>query len=335
MKKALFGVFAAFFALAASAQPVKELQATAQTFLRQGDYTNAILVLNRALQQEPDSYELKKDLALAYYFSKDADKSLSILTSLLDREEADDQVYQLAGNLYKLKKDVKEADKLYRKGLKRFPKSGPLYNDYGELLWMTNNFKEALPNFEKGIETDPAYSNNYINAAYFLATTNDKLWQLVYAEIYLAIQPLGTSSPQLKEQLLKSYKKLFAEGNFETLIQEEKSEFGKAVLKTLSKQSSVFAEGVTTESLIMARSRFVLDWYNDGYAAKYPFKLFEYHRQLLKDGMFDAYNQSLFGPPQNLSDFQAWVGTHSNEYSEFLNFQRNRMFKVPQGQYYR
>lgn len=335
MKKVFFGILSLIISLTVAAQSVSELKATAQTFLRQGDYTNAILVLNRALQQQPEDYQLQKDLALAYYFSKEPDKCLTILNSLLDKPDADDQVYMLAGNIYKLKKDVKEADKLYKRGLKRFPKSGPLYNDYGELLWATNNFKDALPNFEKGIETDPAYPNNYVNATYFLATTSDKIWQLLYGEIYLAIAPQSGSAPQLKEQLLKSYKKLFAEGNFQQFINEEKSAFGKAVLQTLAKQASVFAQGVTAETLIMARTRFIIDWYAEGNGTKFPFKLFEYHRQLLKDGMFPSYNQSIFGPPQQLSDFQAWVGSHSIEYSEFLNFQRNRMFKVPEGQYYR
>lgn len=36
----------------ALAQDVKQLQANARTFMTQGDYANAILILNRALKQD-------------------------------------------------------------------------------------------------------------------------------------------------------------------------------------------------------------------------------------------------------------------------------------------
>jgi hypothetical protein len=55
---------------------------------------------------------------------------------------------------------------------------------------------------------------------------------------------------------------------------------------------------------------------------------------LLKEGTFDAYNQWLFGSVQNLTAFQNWTSTHSDEYNRFTNAQRNRMFKTVSGQYY-
>jgi len=53
------------------AQPgddVKQMRENAQSFLRSGDYDNAILVLNRALQKDKNSLELQKDLVQAYYY---------------------------------------------------------------------------------------------------------------------------------------------------------------------------------------------------------------------------------------------------------------------------
>ena len=42
-------------------QPVTELQETAKNFMRQGDYANAILVLNRAVQMEPQNIAVLKE----------------------------------------------------------------------------------------------------------------------------------------------------------------------------------------------------------------------------------------------------------------------------------
>jgi hypothetical protein len=84
----------------------------------------------------------------------------------------------------------------------------------------------------------------------------------------------------------------------------------------------------------MIRTRFILEWFNS-YAARYPFKLFEYHKQLLSEGMFDAYNQWLFGPVENLAAYDNWTKAHADEYNEFNTFQKSRIFRMPQGQFYR
>jgi len=65
----------------------------------------------------------------------------------------------------------------------------------------------------------------------------------------------------------------------------------------MNKQSLVASYGINPETLTMIRSRFILDWYNTN-GDKLPFKLFELQRQLLQEGMFDAYNEWLFGSVQ-------------------------------------
>ena len=50
------------------AQTTAELQATAKTFMRQGDYANAVLILNRCLEKEPNNTAIGKDLALSYFY---------------------------------------------------------------------------------------------------------------------------------------------------------------------------------------------------------------------------------------------------------------------------
>jgi hypothetical protein len=115
--------------------------------------------------------------------------------------------------------------------------------------------------------------------------------------------------------------------------EKSKSEFAKAFLQSISKQSSFANKGINTEVLTMIRTRFILDWYENN-AAKYPFRLFDYQRQLLQVGMFDAYNQWLFGASENLAAYDNWTKTHADEYNGFSAFQQSRVFKMPTGQYY-
>jgi Tfp pilus assembly protein PilF len=311
----------------------KTLHENAKTFMKQGDFDNAIVVLTRALQLDKNNLEILKDLAISYYYRRDYEKALNEVKILLDRDDADVVSYQISGNVYKALEEAKECEKVYKEGLKKFPNSGPLYSEYGELLWARKDFS-AIDLWEKGIRVDPAYSGNYYNAALFYFYTKDKVWSLVYGEIFVNMESLSERGASMKQLLLQGYKeKLFADVNVLAGQEKNKNEFSKAFLECMSKQSSLAGQGITTESLIMIRTRFILEWF-DKYAATFPYKLFDYERQLLQEGMFNAYNQWLFGTVEDLAAYDKWTKTHDEEYKNFTAFQKTRVFKMPAGQYY-
>ena len=313
-----------------SAQSTQQLHETAKAFMRQGDYSNSILVLNRALQQMPENTAFAKDLALSYYYVKDNLKALEIIKPVLDSKDADDQCFQIASNIYKQLDQPKECEKVYRKGLKKFPASGPLYCELGEIVFPQSKI-EAIKNWEKGIETDPSYNKNYYNAARFYFFSADRLWAIIYGEMYVNMDPVGSKTPEIKQLILDSYKKLFTEKMIEK-TGNVKSSFVKNYLEVMNNQSGLTAGGVNAEVLSMIRARFIIDWFS---AKNRPeFKLFSYHQQLLKEGMFEAYNQWLFGATENLSAYENWIKTHTAENELFLTLQKSRMFKVPANQYY-
>ena len=320
------------FVLVSRAQTVKELQQTARDFFRQGDFNNAILVLNKAHDQEPNNLGVSKDIALAYFQKSDYPRMQSTLKPLLERPDADAEVYQLAGMLNKTTGDLKECEQVYKKGLKNFPDSGPLLNDYGELLWADKEFNSAIKQWERGIEVDQNYTGNYYNAARYYYFSKDKVWSIIYGELFVNMESYSRRTVEIKSLLVESYKKLFTDADI-MKNQETKNPFAMAFLTTMNRQAAVARNGITTETLTMIRSRFVLDWFEKE-AAKFPFRLFEYQRQLLKEGTFDAYNQWLFGSVQDLPAFETWTKTHSDEYKQFTATQSNRMFKVVKGQYY-
>jgi tetratricopeptide (TPR) repeat protein len=311
----------------------KTLQQTARTFMMQGDFDNAILVLNRALQQDKESLDLQKDLIQCYYYKRDYEKALEGVKTIIDRKDADVVTFQIAGNVYKALEEAKECEKVYKAGLKKFPKSGPLYSEYGELLWSRKDFS-AINQWEKGIEVDPAFSGNYYNAALYYFFTKDKVWSLVYGEVFVNMESLTERGAAMKDLLLKAYKeKLFANADLMKGEEGNKSAFAKAFLESMNKQSSLMSKGVTTETLTMARTRFILEWF-DKHASRYPFRLFDYLQQLIREGMFEAYNQWLFGTVENLAAYDTWTRTHADEYATFTSFQKGRIFRIPAGQYY-
>ena len=320
--------------IAAFAQDdVKTLQATARTYMQQGDFNNAVIVLTRALEKDRNNLDLQKDLISSYYYKRDYEKALQGVKSVLDRNDADVVCYQLAGNVYKALEQVKDGERAYKAGLRKFPKSGQLYSEYGELLWAKKDFS-AIDLWEKGIKEDPSCAGNYYNAALFYYYTKDKVWTLVYGEIFVNMESLTERAAAMKQLLLDAYKqKLFADPDLLKDADKNKNGFVKAYLECMNKQSSLANRGVTTETLTMIRTRFILDWFAK-YGDTYPFKLFDYQRQLMQEGMFNAYNQWLFGAVENLSGYDNWNKTHAEEFNNFTTFQKTRIFKVPQGQYY-
>lgn len=335
MKKQLSFFAALLMAASLLAQPEdpKSLQATARNFMMAGDYNNAIIVLNRALQLDKNSLELQKDLVQTYYLKQDFAKALEGVKVLIDRDDADVMTYQIAGNVFKALEEVKDCEKMYKKALKKFPRSGALHSEYGELLWAVKDFS-AINHWEEGIRIDPGYAGNYYNAALYYFYTKDKVWSLVYGEIFVNMESLSERGAAMKQLLLKAYKeKLFAEPDLLKGEEKNKSEFAKTFLAAMNKQTGLTSKGINTEVLTMIRTRFILDWFA-GTGARYPFRLFDYQQQLIREGMFEAYNQWLFGPVENLAAYDNWTKTHAEQYSAFNNFQRSRVFKVPAGQYY-
>jgi tetratricopeptide (TPR) repeat protein len=328
MKRIFFLLISASMVSAVSAQTPME---TARNFMATGDWDNAIVVLNSAIRQDQENLELRKYLVLSYTYKRDFTKALEIVKPLLDRDDLDVQTYQAAGNVYRALAMTKDGEKMFKKALKKFPNSGPLYSEYGELLWDNQDY-DAIELWEKGIDVYPSYAGNYYNAASYYYFTKDKVWTLIYGEIFVNMEYLTERATEVKRMLLDTYKqKLFTEP--EGKNDKNKNDFSKAVLETFEKQSSLVSRGITIETLNMIRTRFILDWFAN-YTAKYPFRLFDYQQQLIREGMFEAYNQWLFGPVENLSAFDQWTKTNNEAYASFSTFQKGRVFKMPTGQHY-
>ncbi len=344
MKKYLFVffVFCASFCFAQSTQNADTLEATAKTFMQQGDYDNAVLVLTKALQIQPNDLQITKDLLFAYYLKRDFAKAMEIGKALVVRPDADVQSFQSLGLTYKAIAEDDEAEKLYKTGLKKFPNEGVLYSEYGDLL-ANKKTDMAVKLWEKGVQVDPNYSGNYYFLSKQYALNNNTIWSILYSEMFVNMESFTARSTEIKNLLLDQYKKFFVSGYTPPKPSTEKHidkkadkkfvQFTTVVTETLNKQQSQTSLGITPESLTIIRTRFILDWYNT-YGTAFPFRLFEHERQLLREGMFEAYNLWLFGPAANIRIYQTWQQYHQEELNTFLTFIRSKVFKVPEGQQY-
>lgn len=319
--------------VALAQEDAASLHQKGRTFMQAGDYANATLVYKKALEQAPANTEIQNDLLFNYYLSADYGNAMQYGRQLTDKPGADLRSFQLLGLTYRAIEEIKEAERLYKRGIEAYPKSGVLYNEYGELLYGRKKYEEAAEQWEKGIAVDPNYSGNYYNAAKHYYRSADKTWALLYGEIFLNLESYSRRTPEIKQLLLGAYKKYYT--NMNGMKAPDKANgFEMAFTGLLNKHASVVGSGITTPSITIMRTRFILDWFEKE-PVKFPYRLFEYHRQLLQEGLFDAYNQWIFGAAQNLSEFQAWTLANQKAYDAFSNFQKGRVFKLPEGQNYR
>ncbi len=313
------------------AQDAKRLHEMGKNYMIDGDYSNAESLLNDAYNLDTNNIIFVKDLALCLYFEKEYKRGIKLLSNKIDAGMADDQTFQIAGTIYRANQQLIEAENLYLKAIKKFPGNGAFYNEIGELLSSQKN-NQCIDFWERGIELDPIYARNYFNACKYYENT-ELIWSIIYGETYVNLDPLNQKTPEIKDILLNNYKAYFADLLNEKYI-KEKNKFIQKVLSKLSKQFDIVAEkGITTATLTMIRTKFILEWFKDK-PEKYPFKLFDMHLKLLREGMFESYNQWIFGSAENLSAFQGWTQLHSQEYFEFMQYFKTNSFKPVKDEFY-
>lgn len=321
-----------------------ELYARARSFIQSGDYSNAILVLNRAVQLAPENAQYRKQLAFSYYLNRNLTDAEKVIKDVLNSEAADVQTYQIAGNIYKAKGDVKGAEKNFKRGLKKFPESGVLYNELGLIYFNERKYTDALDNWTTGIRVAPDYSSNYYNAARTYYYSKDKIWAILYGETFICLERFTTRTAEIKKLLLDAYKELFSSGaalrpTLPTMGESGQAtgtqpDFHQAVVNALSKGSGiVVTRGVTPQTLVMLRTRFVLEWSNF-YKLMYPYALFDYQQKILRAGLFEAYNEWLFGPADNLSQYKTWVTQHQALMDRLIKLLNGTPLQPQKGQFY-
>ncbi len=331
--KYIFSTVLLCSSLIVNAQDAATLYESGKSHLIKGDYDNAVMVLKKATAAAPENFTYAKDLTMAYFLRGEVDNAKNSVEKLLESSDADEELFLLAGNIYKSKQDGKAAEKVYKKGLKKFDKSGGLYNAYGELLWMLQDYS-AIKQWEKGIAVAPNVAGNYYNAAvhyYLTKDNNDKMWSAYYGEIFVNLESFTTRTIEVKGIVLDSYKRIFADDNF--FKSKSTNKFESSYKADLKKHNEVINAGVSTGSLTMFRTRMILDWYNT--TTNKENALYEKHQQLLKEGLFEAYNYWLFESVINLSSFENWVNTHKNSYDQFIVYSKNRIFRVKMDEYYK
>ena len=133
-------------------------------------------------------------------------------------------------------------------------------------------------------------------------------------------------------ELLSGYRRLFdAIAAAPTKAAMPLFPFSDTVRKMLLQLAPVVSDGVTTENLMMLRTRFLMEA-ERLHAHFLGCPLFAWQLELLKSGWFDIGTEWLFGKAEDPAQFAVWTQFHSgaiDSFTHILALKRPDMHPLP------
>jgi tetratricopeptide (TPR) repeat protein len=279
---------------------------------REGNnYDEAIKLLQEAHKLDPENIEYVYEIAFAYALKQEYKTVVDILEPLKNHKDAFPRIYQALGNAYNLQGFADKATETFNAGLALFPNAGELY-----------------------LEKDPAFSSNYYWAAKLLCNSDQEVWGVLYAEIFLNIERNTHRTTEISKLLFDTYKSQIKPGatpsvsfsNDATLDKNDprnKSKsvlpFGSGVFEPVLKASLASVDSINIQSLSKIRSAFIDNYSARGYDRSYPNVLFNYHKQIKDSGHFEAYNYWLLMMGDD-TGFKSWLPDNQAKWDKFIGW---------------
>ena len=279
-----------------------------------GKPKDAIKIFDDLCKKYKDNYILEYERLYAYYLAGDFKRIVKDGPKLYKHPESEPQLYQLVGNAQDVLGDPEAAVKTYDEGLKRFPNSGYLYLEKGNIHMMHQRYNEAVECYLHGVEVQPDFASNYYRLALLYAQSTEPLWAIVYAEVVCNLQPGNERAGEMGKLIYD-------------LFQENiKIEGENKAHVTLTKNNNIYIDSDTTDVQVpfplmyemgtlkspvlidfMKTKKLTVEMIADlrkdalahidsvapGY---YNLSLLDYHRKLIKNGHWMAYNMWLMSP---------------------------------------
>lgn len=178
----------------------------AVTYMNDGNYKKALEYIEKALVLVPNKYEYQYEQALAYFKLKEYDKAIEILEKLTYDDKVSENTYQILAASYDFKGSKEDVFRTLKVGLTKFPSSGRLYYEKGVAELGLQKDNDAIDSWEFGVNLDPNYGNNYYQLINKYKNSDNKLWALIYGEVFLNISQNMTKSQEISKVIYDIYK---------------------------------------------------------------------------------------------------------------------------------
>ncbi|MFT5858309.1 MAG: tetratricopeptide (TPR) repeat protein [Flavobacteriaceae bacterium] len=302
--------------------------------MEEGDIKGSLKLLKKAKKLEPNNITVDYETAFAYGLDKNFKKAIATCEKMTEHPDVFARVYQMLGNNYDYNEEPEKAIEAYERGMNIFPNSGPLYLERGNMELMKDEFNNALTYYITGIEVDPKHSSNYYRAAKLYLASEDTYLGLIYGELFMNLERGSARTSEMSELLYNAYdtgieyisdtsmsvnfasdKIDLTDGDLENL----KLPYGVIVYAPVITISLIGTDEVSLSSLAKIRANFINIYYEQKHNEEYPNVLFEYHKEMIADGHFEAYNHWLMMKGDS-DAFDQWLETNQEKWDDFINW---------------
>lgn len=292
---------------------IKQVYEKAQAHQARGELQAAIQIYRQAIGLAPHMSLLYRELGQALFYAGDYSGVQEVLEPMVSAGQADELSFRVLGSSYLAQSKFRKARRTLHKGLEIYPHSGILYYELGQVHKKNNRAAQAAEAWSAGIEKAPDFHLNYHALAEYYMSEKNYLMALIHGEIFVNLEQKTQRTKQTKQLIYDAYIGLFLPDPQRPFTAEHRKEepwtFPTAAASIYRNLVPLAISGISTESLTMIRTRFIMEW-EKNFAQLFPFTLFARHHDLIRNGYFDAYNQWLFGELESSEQFQAWNRFH-------------------------
>jgi tetratricopeptide (TPR) repeat protein len=357
MKTIFLSLYLGLASMLALAQPNsdgsrEELVRRAIQLMDGGQPAEAVTLLQQGLTKWPKDFFVRYELAYAHYLQKDYARTLELTEELVKEDHPlGDQCYKMMGNVLDLMGKPKKAIKAYEKGLEKYPNSGKIYLELTVMALKEDDLQKALNYCEKGIEVEPGHSSNYYWAAKLLTNSSEKIWAVLYGEMFINLEPRSARTKEISKLLFETYQSAVTSkgdtsiavsfsqrGN--TIYLKNANDFIKKVSMgtalpfegtwelAMAPGTGALISGIHLGNLHQCRQLHLQNWFAKAESAKaYPCLLFDHHQKLVDSGHFEAYNYWLFSQGEPKA-FETWLAANPKAFDQFAEWLRQNPLKL-------
>jgi tetratricopeptide (TPR) repeat protein len=296
------------------------MHASIAEYLKLHNYSDAIKTARQAILIDSSPF-FHKDLGQALFLNGNFEEAAAELNILHNSVAADTESIRMEAYSLLAQKKFKTAQSTINEGISAFPCSGPLLHVRGVAYAAKGDTAAAVQCWVGGTMEDPTYAVNYRSAAAAYKKSDRIIWSIIYFENYLNLPRDTADDSTIKNSLFECYKLLFTtvgSTNFKPENYRDEG-FENAIMNTMVQLTPIVSDGLTTENLIMLRTRFLMDWLEKN-EKNYPYPLFTYLNMLVSEGKFDTYNQWIFGKAESPAQYEAWTQFNEGALERFLNW---------------
>ncbi|HMI01641.1 MAG TPA: tetratricopeptide repeat protein [Pedobacter sp.] len=314
--------------------PNKARLVEAVNLMDKGQVDASITILKDLIKLDPDKFTYSYELGYALYLKKDYPATIEVLEKAKTNKDASDIAYQLLGNIYDMTGNTEKAVQTYAAGLLIFPNSGKLYLESGVMELKKNDLKAATITFQKGVAADPKFPSNYYWLSKLWMSTPEKLWGLMYGEIFMNLESNSKRTAEISKLLFDTYKseiKVTSPGHFSVSFSQnnvvnanEKNPdkllpYGVSVYERVLMVSALGIKEVNVNTLDSIRTNFIGEYFKGKTAVTYPNVLFSHQKKIAEAGHMDSYNHWVLQKGDE-EQFKTWVAANADKWQAFLKW---------------